>query len=247
MAASAAGSTLFLDEIEALDLECQATILRFIDQKEIKPHGSNITERIDIRFIVATNRDLGEMVSAGQFREDLHSRLAGVVIEIPLLRDRGADEIEKLARHFYRAFRKENSGKKGYKDVRVQDSVWSELARYPHSWPGNVRELKQVVETTLLETDSRPIRLEDFVRHITAREDAVTMGETTSDRLATLTDREKRIMSLIGEKGSLYRSEVESDLGLKATVAWGLLKGLMEKGLISREGTGRNTKYCLSR
>jgi len=248
IASAAVGGTLFLDEIEALDLECQATILRFIDEKEIKPLGSDKSVVLDIRFIVATNRDLGEMVKAGKFREDLLSRLSGAIITIPPLRDRGAEEIERLARHFYRAFRNENSAKKGYSDVRVSDSVWKELARLPHTWPGNVRELQQLIQTTLLERGGKSVRLEDFTLHHKIFRAGFSLNGLiiqTQDVRPTLSYAEEEIVRLIQVAGCASRSDVEGALGLKPTASWKLLSRLHTKGVLRREGAGRNIKYYL--
>jgi len=147
---------------------------------------------VDVRLIVATNRDLSEMVAEGKFRDDLLSRLTGVVFEIPPLRERGAEEIARLARQFYHAFKMENSKKRGFKDIRVLNSVWTSLAEHPHHWPGNVRELKQVIEATLYETGGNAAGLDDFLRHLRSDgrvpSNAVLMAVT--DPSASLTKRE---------------------------------------------------------
>jgi len=248
IATAAVGGTLFLDEIEALDLDCQGTILRFIDEKEIKPLGSDKAVVLDIRFIVATNRDLGAMVKAGEFREDLLSRLSGAVITIPPLRDREAEEIERLARYFYRAFRKENGDKKGYSDVRVSDSVWRELAGLQHSWPGNVRELQQLIETTLLEHSSKTVGIDAFIQALKRTANGIIAPLTSQMPVqpdGNLTDREQTVLGLIRSKGRVSRGDVEATLGVKSTVAWAILKTMAEKGLITKGGVGRAVFYLL--
>jgi len=248
LAASAVGGTLFLDEIEALDLECQAAILRFIDQKEIKPLGSNKTEVVDIRLIVATNRDLGKMVADGKFRDDLYSRLAGVVFEIPPLRARGAREIERLARQFYLTFKADNAKKRGFKDVRVSKSVWTSLAEYSHNWPGNVRELKQVIEATLYEAGGRTVRLDDFFLYLRSdgKVPSISVLTAVSDSSATLNRREQQIVQFIRDRGRASRGDVEAALHLRGTAAWKSLKTLVDKGLINREGSGRGSVYRMT-
>ncbi|MBC8465615.1 sigma-54-dependent Fis family transcriptional regulator [bacterium] len=162
LALSSDGGTLFFDEIGDMDLESQAVILRFIEQKEVKPFGSDEIKIVDVRIIAATNQPLESLMPEGRFRKDLYTRLSGVIINVPLLRERDSKEFEKIARHFYRRFREEHRHKKGFKDVRVKNSVWAELANYEYSWPGNVRELMHIINTTLLEVGGKNIRLEDF-------------------------------------------------------------------------------------
>jgi len=106
------------------------------------------------------------MVTEGKFRVVLHSRLTGVVFEIPPLRARSAEEIARLAKQFYRDFKEANAKKRGFKDIRVPNSDWTSLAEHPHHWPGNVRELKQVIEATLYEAGEISVRLDDFILHI---------------------------------------------------------------------------------
>ena len=242
------GGTLFLDEIGDLDLESQAVILRFIEQKEVKPFGSDEMRIVDVRIIAATNRLLESLVSTGKFREDLYSRLSGVVIHVPLLKDRDVAEFEKIAKHFYRSFREEHKDNKGLKDVRVRNSVWAELAKYTYSWQGNVRELMQVINMTLTEVGGKNIRIEDFARRIDSKisEEQLNTASLMSGGYNNLTDREIRIISLIKEKEYVRRIEVEVEFGLKATTAWNLLRSLSKKGVILRDGNGRNTRYYLA-
>ena len=246
LAVSAKGGTLFFDEIGDLNLDCQAVILRFIEDKEVRPLGSNKTETVDIRLIAATNNNLEMMVMEGSFRQDLLDRLSGVVILIPPLKDRGASEIANLAKFFYRKFNNEHKGKKRFKDIRVPNAVWQALAEYQYSWPGNVRELRQVIDGTLMEVRGKNICLEDFVQRIKARGN---LGDSNDNyrRFAkqepAISEREARVLELIRAKGQVRRKEVEEILGCGSTVAWEVLKAMIEKCLIKREGTGRKVKY----
>jgi len=249
LAMSAKGGTLFFDEIGDLNLDCQSIILRFIEDKEVRPLGSNKTVTVDIRLIAATNRNLETMVAEGSFRQDLLDRLSGVVISVPPLKDRGASEIVNMAKFFYRRFRNENKNKKRFKDVRVQNAVWQALAEYLHSWPGNVRELKQVIETTLTEVRGKNICLEDFIQRINARGnlcDFNVNSHLSANREFTVSEREFRVLELIREEGSVKRKEVEEILGYRTTVAYGILKGMTKRGLIIQEGSGKNTIYVLA-
>lgn len=241
LAVSADGSTLFFDEIGDLDLDSQAVILRFIEQKEVKPFGSDEARIVDVRIIAATNRNLESMVSVGKFRKDLYSRLSGVVINIPLLKDRDTVEFEKIAKHFYRKFRDEHKGKRGFKDVRVLNSVWAELAKYEYEWPGNVRELGQVIYATLLEVGGKKISLEDFTKRISGNvyEDRKQGGQLS------LSDRENRVLEQIRKQGHVIRKNVEDLLKCGSTVAWSILKQMMDKELIKKVGSGKSLKYIL--
>ncbi len=135
--------TLFLDEIGEMPLAMQVHLLRVLEEKVIRPVGSNREIPIDTRIIVATNRNLSEEVEKGQFREDLFYRLNVVSIKIPPLRERTGD-LPLLVRHFAEKIATELS-------VRMPEITESLLAPLHHyEWPGNVRELKNVMERCLL-------------------------------------------------------------------------------------------------
>ena len=127
--------TLFLDEVGEMSLRMQALLLRFLETGEIQAVGSdNSRPAVDVRVIAATNRNLSEMVSAGQFRADLLYRLRVIHLHMPPLRDR-TDEIRPLALAFIKKFGR---------DIALSDEVWNALEMY--RWPGNVRELQNVIE-----------------------------------------------------------------------------------------------------
>lgn len=133
---TARGGTLFLDEIGELKLDMQAKLLRAVQEKEVEPVGSDKVEKVDVRIVAATNRDLKEMASAGEFREDLYYRLSVIPLHIPALRERPED-IEALAVHFL----KKHGAPKG---VRFSAAAMAGMKAY--SWPGNIRELQNSVE-----------------------------------------------------------------------------------------------------
>ena len=129
------GGTLFLDEVGEMSLRMQALLLRFLESGEIQTVGSdNSRTTVDVRVIAATHRNLSEMVSAGQFREDLLYRLRVIHLHVPPLRDR-KDEVRPLANAFIKKFGR---------DVEFSDEAWAALDKY--HWPGNVRELQNVIE-----------------------------------------------------------------------------------------------------
>jgi DNA-binding NtrC family response regulator len=144
----AQGGTIFLDEIGEMDQNMQSKLLRVLQERELTRVGGNDTIKIDVRLIVATNRNLTEEVHKGNFREDLYYRLLGLPIEIPPLRYRGND-ILLLAKYFVDEFCSENKMPR----FSITESAQNKLMRY--SFPGNVRELKAIMElaTVLSDTD----------------------------------------------------------------------------------------------
>ena len=143
--ALADGGTIFLDEIGTVSLAVQAKLLRVLQDREFEPLGAERTQKVDVRVIAATNRNLRQLVSEGKFLEDLFYRLNVIPIEMPPLRDRRED-IPLLVEHFVRRFA-ERTGKT---IDGVDDNAMTELARY--EWPGNVRELENTIERAVVLT-----------------------------------------------------------------------------------------------
>jgi sigma-54-dependent transcriptional regulator len=153
-----------LDEIGDMPLSLQAKLLRVLQEGEIRPLGSNLTHKIDVRIIAATHRDLKRLMSEGKFREDLYYRLAQFPIQLPPLRQRGPDIIE-LARHFA-----DKACALLQRDlVHWSDAALAHLAAY--DFPGNVRELKGIVERAVLLCEGDELRVEQFALHIKHRPD----------------------------------------------------------------------------
>ena len=140
---AADGGTVMFDEVGEMPRPIQAKLLRVLEEGAILPVGSTTPRKIDIRVIAATNRDLEHEVATGQFRSDLYFRLAGVVLEVPPLRERPS-EVEALARAFF-ARAATASGRDG---LRLGDAAIAALRRHP--WPGNVRELRSAMERAAL-------------------------------------------------------------------------------------------------
>jgi DNA-binding NtrC family response regulator len=133
------GGTLLLDEVGELDLDVQAQLLRVLQTGEVRPVGQDKTEKVDVRLIALTHRDLESLVAAGSFRDDLRWRLDVVRLHVPPLRDR-TEDIELLARHFLERYTKRFGTDPG----RVSDTLWDRLRAW--RWPGNVRELEHAIE-----------------------------------------------------------------------------------------------------
>jgi DNA-binding NtrC family response regulator len=141
--ALADGGTIFLDEIGTMNPTLQSKLLRVLQEREIEPLGSERTEKVDLRVIAATNRDLRQMVADGKFQEDLFYRLNVIPIEIPPLRER-RDDIPALVEHFVA----KHAQRVGRRVDRMDDDVLSGLQQY--DWPGNVRELENAIERAVV-------------------------------------------------------------------------------------------------
>jgi DNA-binding NtrC family response regulator len=141
--ALADGSSIFLDEIGTMSQVLQAKLLRVLQEREFEPLGSERTQKVDVRVIAATNRNLPQMAAEGRFLEDLYYRLNVIPISIPPLRERRED-IPLLVEHFLQ----KHAQRAGRKAARFDASAIDALGRY--DWPGNVRELENVVERAVV-------------------------------------------------------------------------------------------------
>jgi formate hydrogenlyase transcriptional activator len=135
--------TLFLDEVGDIPLECQAKLLRVLQEQEFERLGGNQTHKVDVRLIAATHRDLAAMVKQGTFREDLYYRLKVFPIHVPALRQR-TDDIRQLVWHFTSLYARRM--KKTIEEI--PEETMDALVRY--RWPGNVRELKNFIERAVI-------------------------------------------------------------------------------------------------
>ncbi|MDH7459926.1 sigma-54 dependent transcriptional regulator [Chitinophagaceae bacterium 26-R-25] len=135
--------TIFLDEIGELPLDAQAKLLRVLQEKEVQRVGSDVVEKVDVRIIAATNRNLEKEVAEGRFRLDLYYRLNVFPIDLPPLRER-TEDIEPLMQHFLVKFSKLT----GKPTPRVSADIMEALLRY--KWPGNIRQLEHMVERIVL-------------------------------------------------------------------------------------------------
>ena len=143
--------TVFLDEIGDIDLNFQVALLRFLQEREIRPVGASRAKKVDVRVVAATNRDLQKLMEEGKFREDLWYRLNVVRIVMPPLRERRGD-VPLLARFFVNKY-----NERYQRDVRLMESGIKALQEY--TWPGNVRQLQHLIERlTILAPTTASIR-----------------------------------------------------------------------------------------
>lgn len=189
----AQGGTLFLDEIGELPYALQSKLLRVLEDRRVRPVGSEREVPIDVRFVFATNADLQKRVTSGTFRADLYFRINVMQIDLPPLRERG-DDILALATFFMH----EISRQLGMPSVPIDDRMRSFLSRY--EWPGNIRELRNVIERTVILGSFH----DDFAK-------PQAEDERTSDTLANI---EKRHILSILRKTDGDREEAARRLGI---------------------------------
>jgi two-component system response regulator AtoC len=162
LAAEADGGTLFLDEIGELPLALQVKLLRFLEDEQVRRVGDTRSERVDVRVVAATARDLARAVKEGQFREDLFYRLNVVNVRLPALRER-PDDVPALVEHFLAKYRR----------LRPEEPLTGvspqalEVLR-AHRWPGNVRELEHAVERAVVLADGPLVQEDDLPDEVRA-------------------------------------------------------------------------------
>ena len=147
--------TLFLDEVDSLPLPLQAKLLRAVEERVFEPVGSNRSQPMQARLIVASSRPLEQEVAAGRFRVDLYYRLNVVAFTIPPLRER-----KEVIPHMVRGFLDESSARAGRPVQGIAPEALEALQE--HSWPGNIRELRNVIERAVVLCPSHVIHLEDL-------------------------------------------------------------------------------------
>jgi DNA-binding NtrC family response regulator len=149
------GGTIFLDEIGEIDPNAQVKLLRVLQDRSYEVLGSSVTRTVDVRVVSATNRDLGEEVARGRFREDLLYRLNLIALRLPPLRERRGD-IPLLARHFLdvcgRTYRR------GALALTDRAADWLQA----QAWPGNIRQLRQTIERAVLVLDGERLDVADL-------------------------------------------------------------------------------------
>lgn len=149
------GGTIFLDEIGDMSLKTQSKVLRVLEEGEVQTVGSSRINKVDVRIIAATNKDLGKEKKEGTFREDLYFRLNVIPIYSPSLREKKED-IPLLVEYFSKIYTEENN----FKVKKFSEDAIEAMIKYP--WKGNVRELKNVVERLIIMTEADIIGRQDL-------------------------------------------------------------------------------------
>ena len=177
------GGTLFLDELGELPIDLQPKLLRVLEQREVRRVGSTKAQKVDVRIIAATNRNLEDEVRAGRFRQDLFYRLSVVRLHLPALRDRN-DDIPLLVQHFLdhgHYNKKDPAGKQRARGVARE--ALAALQAYP--WPGNVRELVNVIERAVSFCDGEVLHLSDLPDYVRTAKAAPPKEAAPSRRAPT--------------------------------------------------------------
>ncbi len=202
------GGTIFLDEIAELPPALQAKLLRVLQEGEIRPLGATRSEKVDVRVVAATNKELEARLADGTFREDLYYRLNVIHIHLPALRDR-AEDILPLAEHFLA-----RSTAKAGKDVRgFHETARKSLLAY--GWPGNVRELENVVERAVALAEGPLVQPEDLPQAV--RERRMTAEDDLSAAVArglTLEELEREYIKRVLAAESGNKTRAAQRLGL---------------------------------
>lgn len=216
--AEADGGTVFLDEIADLGLRLQAKILRVLEDYEIRPVGGNQSQKINLRFVCATNKDLTKEVIENRFREDLYYRINVIQIKLPPLRER-KDDIPLIVKYFVAKFSKEA----GVNIHEISNDAMQRLIEY--KWPGNIRELQNVIERAVLLSDGNSITSDDLPESL--NNDSPFLNRAIDERLS-IRDYTK---SFIQKYENLYSEQQLAEmLGItrkslwEKRKKWGLLK-----------------------
>jgi two-component system, NtrC family, response regulator HydG len=198
--------TVFLDEIGEIEPNFQAKLLRFLQEREIRPVGSPREKKVDVRVVVATNRDLQKMVEDGKFREDLWFRLNVVRVTMPPLRERRSD-VPLLTHYFLNKYNARYN-----KDVKLTESGLKTLKDF--TWPGNIRQLQHLMERLTILAPNERIDAEAVHDAISAMEPGSGAGETLAETeadqirrvLAATGGNKSRAAAILGiERKTLYR------------------------------------------
>ncbi len=203
----AGSGTIFLDEIGDLDLSSQVKMLRVLQDRTYEVLGSSATRTVDVRVVSATNRNLTEAVSRGEFREDLLYRLNLITIALPALRERPSD-VPLLAQHFLETIGRSYA----MTDLVITDEALAWMQSQP--WPGNVRQLRHLIERTMLLSGRKELRAEDFLQTAGAERTSSSQDALPEVGAMTMDEIEKAMIlkSLRHHGGNLSR--VAESLGI---------------------------------
>jgi two-component system response regulator AtoC len=212
---AANGGTIFLDEIGELPLELQAKLLRVLQEKEVRPVGSNDKVPVDVRVIAATNRDLEAAYRGGTFRKDLYFRLNVVTIHVPALRERRSD-IPQLAHYFLDRYAPGEN-------IQVTPAAMKSFLQY--EWPGNVRELENCIARAVALGDHRTIDVEDLPPSIRSAQEGEGAAPSESAVSTTaLADLERMTILRVFEKAGGDKALAGKMLGISRATLYRKLK-----------------------
>jgi DNA-binding NtrC family response regulator len=204
---AASGGTLLLDEIGELPLGMQSKLLRVLEDGAITPVGTTVPQKVDVRIIAATNRDLEAEVKEGRFRQDLFFRLNVVKIQMPALRER-MEDLPVLTRFLLDEICKQN----GFELREIDASLLEAFEKY--DWPGNVRELKNTLESLVVLSGKRVLSAEDLEEKFFRRAAAGGNGEEDAQSELNLSELSKQTILKALETCRGNRTEAARQLGI---------------------------------
>jgi transcriptional regulator with GAF, ATPase, and Fis domain len=214
------GGTLFLDEIGETPSRLQPKLLRALESGDVETVGGRGPERVDVRLIAATNRDLQAEISAGRFRPDLYYRIAVVPVQLPPLRER-ADDIPLLAKHFLDAACRKIRAKPKQLDPRAIAVLTS------HRWPGNVRELRNAMERIAILVASDVVDASHLAFLDAGRPAAAPIDEGGTKDLASMMERHERALVLAALLRNRWKmTKTADELGLERSHLYKKIKAL---------------------
>ena len=214
---AANGGTIFLDEIGELPLEMQAKLLRVLQEREVRPVGSNAPINVEVRVIAATNRDLEAAYREGTFRKDLYFRLNVVTVHLPSLRERRSD-IPMLVHHFLNRFAPGAN-------LQVTPAAMKSLLQY--EWPGNVRELENCVARALTLGDRQIMDVDDLppaIRGEGTESSPKSPAETSSVSTTALAEMERMTILKVFEQANGDKALAGRMLGISRATLYRKLK-----------------------
>jgi DNA-binding NtrC family response regulator len=204
---AAHGGTLFLDEIAETKPGFQVNLLRAVQDQQVRRVGSNKYAPVDVRILAASNKDVGALIEAGSFREDLYYRLSVVTIQLPTLAERRED-IPLLVQHFLKI-----SNTRNKRDIRITSPAVQRLRNM--SWPGNVRELENFIERLTIFCASGEIGVGDIEREASTKRPVSTTVVPPANGGATLQDIEREHIQRVLQEAQGNKSKAARALGIE--------------------------------
>lgn len=219
---TADGGTIFLDEVNNMTLSIQAKLLRFLQESEIRPVGSSVTMKVDVRVLAATNRNLSEAVGRGDFREDLFYRLNVIPLHIPRLIDR-AEDVEILIEYFLRVI----AADMGRETLSISREAVDLMLK--HNWPGNIRELENTLKRGAALCHSDHLGADDIIFIVsetrsTGCTPAVPTTTEKPEKKNLLAHTQRSVISNALEENNWNFTQTAQELGIGRTTLWRKVK-----------------------
>ncbi len=221
------GGTLLLDEITEVEQAVQAKLLRVLQEREFQRVGTTEPQKVDVRVIATSNRNIGEAIAEGVFREDLYHRLSVFPLVVPPLRERISD-VPLLAKHFVKKY----CELYGLPDKTISKDLMRRFKTHP--WPGNVRQLENMVQRgVILSADEETIEVEHVFDEFFAEAETNGNGGLLDEKMQTIEDMERyMILQALSESGNNQQLAAER-LGISARTIRNKLRKYREEGHIS--------------